>query len=361
MTSTLDRTAAPDADVLTPRLRTRLRRSVFWIVIAAFALLVIAVVFSLTGSGSAGAPPLDPASANPDGGRAVAEVLRGEGVDVVSADSAAAASSALEAADGRATLLVVETPFLDPRRIGELAASASSLVLIDPSFTTLQEVAPGVRLAGSADGDAVTAGCSEPTAERAERTTVENTFRIDGDGEGCFPVDGDRFGLVTVPSDTPTTLVGSPAVFANGSVAQNGNAALALGLLGTSDTLVWYLSGIEDVEADAPPTIGELTPGWVVPSLLLIVVATIAAGIWRGRRFGPLVVEPLPVTVRAGETMEGRARLYQRSSARLRALDSLRIGGFTLAGPGASMSMDTAGALAQDDACWPFARATASI
>ena len=41
---------------------------------------------------------------------------------------------------------------------------------------------------------------------------------------------------------------------------------------------------------------------------------------------GPLVVENLPVVVRSGETMEGRARLYQRSSARLRALDSLRIG-----------------------------------
>src|SRR5690606_28499035 len=39
-----------------------------------------------------------------------------------------------------------------------------------------------------------------------------------------------------------------------------------------------------------------------------------------------LVVERLPVTVRATETMEGRARLYQRSSARLRALDALRVG-----------------------------------
>ncbi|MCU1506291.1 MAG: hypothetical protein JWP05_1260, partial [Microbacteriaceae bacterium] len=44
------------------------------------------------------------------------------------------------------------------------------------------------------------------------------------------------------------------------------------------------------------------------------------------RRLGPLVIENLPVTVRASETMEGRARLYQRSSARLHALDSLRIG-----------------------------------
>ena len=44
------------------------------------------------------------------------------------------------------------------------------------------------------------------------------------------------------------------------------------------------------------------------------------------RRVGPLVVENLPVVVRASETMEGRARLYERSNARLHALDALRIG-----------------------------------
>jgi hypothetical protein len=38
------------------------------------------------------------------------------------------------------------------------------------------------------------------------------------------------------------------------------------------------------------------------------------------------VVERLPVVVRSRETVEGRARLYQRSGARLRAADALRIG-----------------------------------
>ena len=41
---------------------------------------------------------------------------------------------------------------------------------------------------------------------------------------------------------------------------------------------------------------------------------------------GPLVVENLPVTVRASETMRGRARLYEKANARLHTLDSLRIG-----------------------------------
>jgi hypothetical protein len=52
----------------------------------------------------------------------------------------------------------------------------------------------------------------------------------------------------------------------------------------------------------------------------------VVAAFWRGRRLGPLVIENLPVTVRASETMEGRARLYQKGAARLRALDSLRVG-----------------------------------
>jgi hypothetical protein len=60
--------------------------------------------------------------------------------------------------------------------------------------------------------------------------------------------------------------------------------------------------------------------------LLLLGLTAVAAAFWRGRRFGPLVAENLPVTVKASETMEGRARLYARGNARLRALDALRIG-----------------------------------
>jgi hypothetical protein len=89
---------------------------------------------------------------------------------------------------------------------------------------------------------------------------------------------------------------------------------------------VWYLPGPGDTDATAAPTIGELTPGWVSPVMVLLIAVVIAAGIWRGRRFGPLVVEQLPVHVPAGETSAGRARLYARSAARVHALDQLRIG-----------------------------------
>jgi hypothetical protein len=70
----------------------------------------------------------------------------------------------------------------------------------------------------------------------------------------------------------------------------------------------------------------------------------VAAAVWRGRRLGPLVIENLPVTVRASETMLGRARLYEVSSSRLRALDALRIGTIarlaTACGLGPTASVD---------------------
>ena len=46
--------------------------------------------------------------------------------------------------------------------------------------------------------------------------------------------------------------------------------------------------------------------------------------LWRGRRLGPLISERLPVVVRASETVEGHARLYQSRRARDRAAAALR-------------------------------------
>jgi hypothetical protein len=55
-------------------------------------------------------------------------------------------------------------------------------------------------------------------------------------------------------------------------------------------------------------------------------VAFAVLAIWRGRRLGPILSEPLPVRVRAAETVEGHGRLYFRLSARDRAAEALRAG-----------------------------------
>ncbi len=81
-----------------------------------------------------------------------------------------------------------------------------------------------------------------------------------------------------------------------------------------------------EVSADDAVTVGSLLPAWLVPSLWLLLGASLVAILWRGRRFGPLVTEPLPVTVRATETTVSRGRLYHRARDRGHAAAALRRG-----------------------------------
>jgi hypothetical protein len=64
-------------------------------------------------------------------------------------------------------------------------------------------------------------------------------------------------------------------------------------------------------------------PGWVWATAQLGVAAALAM-LWRARRLGPVVTEPLPVVVRSAEAVEGRARLYRRAGARGHAAQVLR-------------------------------------
>jgi hypothetical protein len=65
-------------------------------------------------------------------------------------------------------------------------------------------------------------------------------------------------------------------------------------------------------------------PRGLFPALWLVVAAVGATMLWRGRRLGPLVVEPLPVVVKAVESTQGRGRLYRRVRDREHAAAVLR-------------------------------------
>ncbi|MEV8214534.1 DUF4350 domain-containing protein [Leifsonia sp. NPDC077715] len=326
---------AASAPAVSPTVRQTARRAVPWIVLAAMAVLIALFGLLLTDGRSGEGAPVDPANAAPAGAEAVAQVLKDQGVTVRPVTTLADATRA--AADDATVLVYDPQGNLSADGYRSLAGDGRTIVLIEPGFAALRTVAPDVTAAGAPRG-AVSAGCVVRAAERAERidprstpNTEEHihpgTFRVEGDGVACFADADGRTTLVRTTFDDSTLyLLGSAAVLTNDGVEREGNAALALNLLGDHRTLVWYLPSIDDRPVTGPPDIAALTPGWVTPVMLLLVVVFIAAAIWRGRRFGPLVVENLPVVVRAGETREGRARLYQRSSARLRAADALRVG-----------------------------------
>ena len=303
----------------------RLRRALLgWATIVAAVVVLALAGTVLAGDGWAERDALDPESAGPAGTRALARILVEQGIDVrVTRDRA----SALAALDGGATLVLPDAPALSDEAITELASAADEVVMLEPRSRTLRLLLPGAQLAGSAGTDELAPACDLPAAERAGGV-VGGSLMAPGDGiTGCYPSDDGFALLVGGTGPTTVTAVDGRAMFANDVLAEAGNAALALGIVGAHPRVVWYVPSLADSDVStAAPTLGELTPRWVTPSLVLLLLAAIAAGFWRGRRFGPLVVENLPVMVRASETTAGRARLYARAHDPGHALDQLRLG-----------------------------------
>jgi hypothetical protein len=318
----------------TPTIRGAIRKSSFWAVAGVGALLVAVVAFLATGTSGSAGPPLAADNPAQAGGMAVVEVLRQQGVTVLPVDTLSQAEAAMNTHPTATVFFADPEGYLNPDQLAEVGTLATRLVVADPDFVALQALAPEVGFGGVSTADSLSADCDLAAAGRAETISPGGkTLRVAPNTPGytgCFPGDDGSYSVIErTVDDRRLTLVADTAVFANDEVATFGNAALALNLLGADDTLVWYLPTLADVPATGPPSLGALTPGWVTPALVLLMVTAISAMIWRGRRFGPLVAENLPVVVRASETMEGRARLYARGNARLRAIDAIRIGAVT--------------------------------
>ena len=318
-----------EAPVLTPTIGRIARRSVFWVAVAVFAVVVALIAFALAGSNGS-RERLDPASPAPEGAMAVAEVLRQQGVSVDVTLSLSQTDAAIDDPATTTLLLYDNGLYLSDEQLADAVALADTVVIVEPSLPELLVVAPELAQAGYVD-EVIEADCTVPAVQRAGAVSGEGVgFRViddEADVVTCLGSGDGVFSLVQVERDGGTlSLLGATDALTNEAIVADGNAAFALGLLGSQENLVWYTPSLADTPDTGPQTLGELTPGWVTPAITLLALTAIAAAVWRGRRFGPLVVENLPVTVRASETMLGRARLYERSSSRLRALDSLRIG-----------------------------------
>jgi uncharacterized protein DUF4350 len=277
---------------------------------------------------------LDPRAADPAGSRAVAEVLRDEGVRVDLVRTLAEARAAATPGD---TLLVTAPDLLVDSQVQAVRGTGADLVLAAPMSP--ERYVSGLTLSGVTDTGTRAPGCALPAAQRAGRADAGGAaYAIDVDSAGAQPqvpvIEGaqlcyasdDRASLVQVrTTGGPTvTVLGNAAVLSNGRLDDEGNAALALGLLGAHEHLVWYLPTPGDVPPGEQRSFYALVPDGVWWGLAQLVVAVLLLAFWRARRLGAVVTEPLPVVVRAAETVEGRGRLYRRSGARDKAAAALR-------------------------------------
>ncbi|GAA1985183.1 DUF4350 domain-containing protein [Microbacterium pumilum] len=310
---------------------TRRRSAIGWFAIGLIIVIVGSVGAALSGLWNWNQrEALDPESAGPLGSLALAEILREEGMQVIVARDRETAAREL---DGRpATLVLPDSPALSNAAVLALARIATDVVLIEPRSRTLHLLMTGAATAGVSANGPVEPGCDVADAVRSGPVAPRAVFTAEG-GEAiseCYAA-ADGFGLLVGPalqdaSAGRVAAIDGRALFTNESLAEDGNAALALNLMGRHPAVVWYVPSLADTDlADGDPSLGELTPPWVTPVIVLLLGAGLAAALWRGRRFGPLVAERLPVSVRASETTEGRARLYAQSRDALHAADQLRI------------------------------------
>lgn len=286
--------------------------------------LIVAVLLAIAAllawaSGDRGAGPLDPDNPAPDGARALVRVLAEQGVEVEVVRTAGQLEEALPSGPERAasTVVITQTEFLGQATIDRTLAAVdpAGLIVVDPAKEASERFGFGAPVPAEA-ADPIAAGCPRFSGLRIE---VEHAASYPT-SQGCF---GTGPGHVLGSGDGGAQVLGAGALLSNEAITRQDNAAVALRLLGQRERLAWYVPSLADLPAGDGVTLRRFLPPWIVPGLILGGVAFLALALWRGRRLGALVTEPLPVAVRAIETTRARGRLYRDAADRAHAADIL--------------------------------------
>jgi hypothetical protein len=299
------------------------RRLRLWLVLAVVIGLVVALYAIYASRTERGV--LDPDSPAPGGSRAIATLLREHGVRV---DEKRDIADAMNAAGTGEVTLLVPFPYLlgseTVKRLRTLPSSAR-VVLVQPDSLTLKDLDVGVKV----DDVGSFTRSPEPRCDLPEAVSAGDAevglrrYEAPDGATSCYN------GSLVVASRGGAKIVvlGAEDPLTNDRLDEHGNAALSLGLLSAHRRVVWLIPDRPEVQAaDERASLGDILPPWTGAAALLLLVASLLAALWRSRRLGPPVVEPLPVVVRSAETVEGRARLYRRARASAEAYERLRDG-----------------------------------
>lgn len=273
---------------------------------------------------------LDPAGTGSAGTHALTDILAARGHQVISTYSPSAALAA--AGSSGATMIITSPDLLTVAQLTLLSRTAADIVLVDPDQAALTVLSPGITIADRpVTTKPLLPGCHLTAALLAGNAQVGGltfvTSQAPAGAVGCYPAGGHPSLVRYSGTGKVVTVLGSGTPLSNGFLARDGNAALALNLLTTSHRIVWLtpeppqaVTASSGRGSSAPP----LIPLAAYLVVLQLAIAVLLAAVWRARRLGPLVPEQLPVVVRASETVEGHARLYQSRRARDRAAAVMR-------------------------------------
>ena len=319
-------TAAASDQVTNPPWRQRWR---WWRpVIIALALLLIPTLVTLWTRPATSRTPLGIDNPGEPGAMAVAELLRHEGVSV---SRAAGVSEALKASRRGATVAVVNADRLSQEDRQALAQAGGDVVIVGAKGGS--NALSGMTGISSKDTAApastvLTSRCDDDDARAAQTlagSQASVSLQGDDDAVGCFPLGQDRYAYAVdaLPNGAALRVLADPGPVTNARLTLEGHAALAVRALGHHNRVLWL-----DGEHLETPTVwnSPSTPPWLPVLILQLIVVAGTLAVVKGRRFGAIVTEALPVVVRSTETTLARGRLYRQGSDRPRAAEALRSG-----------------------------------
>src|SRR5690606_20615576 len=274
--------------------------------------------------------------------QALARVLEQQGVDVTVARGLAQLPPGPAPAD--TTVLVAGTDLVGEdsgRRLMAYAEGAGRVVVLSPGPNTDEVLGQPVVGSSTAQVGAAAPSCEADVLRWRDGDQISGANRlgeVTGDGDSalaCFPptpgynAGGAMAGFVIelpAGASRPETVVaGIAGSLTNERIEQHANAAAGLRLLGAHPRLIWYVPSVTDAGDVPPQSLIDVLPDAFLPSVVVLVLALGATMVWRGRRLGPVVTEPLPAVIRSVETTQSRSRMYQRARDRERALASLQL------------------------------------
>ncbi|AGZ39997.1 DUF4350 domain-containing protein [Actinoplanes friuliensis] len=358
--------------------RRWMRFALPFVVVAGLATLT-GIVHAVEQSDPTDASFLSPTSDEGEGARRLADSLARDGVDIDVRSSTADALTAA-GAGGPATVFVTTPGLVNPSYLDQFQSLPPEVrvVLVAPGAEQVRRAGLTIPVGGPRwTAAAPQPGCSTDYATAAGPAAA---LRLAYDPGGYRAVRCYQDGLVEIQTPRARmTLIGASDPFRNDRADEHGNHTLAVGLLGRAPRVIWL--DLHERESDPAPTAtpppaptrddqsgtdesepregeedeaGEPTDGpsgepedgqaaengggnavtgsplaqafppavWATLALLALAALALAAA--SARRLGAPVAEPLPVRVRAAETVRGLGGLYRRAGARSTSLATVQ-------------------------------------
>lgn len=253
--------------------------------------------------------PLDPRSSGELGARGLVLFLEEMGADV---------RVSREAPTDGSDVVVVLRDRLNEATRDDLVAwvrAGGTLVIADPSSPLSAPLAqdPGDVL-GLLEGDLSRGTCDLEALRGVEDVDAPGAVlhAVPPGGASCFG-DGDAAFVVAAPAGAGTVVsIGSPTPFLNDDLDERDHAVLVGSLAaprpGTRVTI------IEDpAPGEGDESLGDLVGDGVRAALVQLALAFLVYALFRARRLGRPVAEPLPVRIAGSELVVAVGRLLQEA------------------------------------------------